>query len=211
MQRNRENSDDEMKTGNLFDDFRARTTTMPGIFGGRDPFDDPFFTRPFGSISGSGMFNAGGPFGSSSQMKGPIIEELCSEDEGDEEDEGGHDKSAKNEKREALNVDRLNKDPIVEHPDDEDNEKQREDISRRTDYNKVERAEPQSRTFSFQKVTYGGVDGTYYTATTSRRKGNDGALLEESKQADKTTGQASHRISRGLHDRVKLLTDLLGT
>lgn len=37
------------------------------------------------------------------------------------------------------------------------------------------------------------------------------ALLEESKQAHKTTGQASHRISRGLHNRVKLLTDLLGT
>ncbi|KAL8119192.1 hypothetical protein AgCh_016636 [Apium graveolens] len=213
MQRNRENSDDEMKAGNLFDDFRDRTSTMPSIFGGRDPFDDPF-TRPFGSISGSGMFNSSGPFGSSSQvseMKGPVIEELFSEDEGEEADEGGHDKSAKSEKCEASNVDCSNKDPIVEHPDDEDNEKQRENKSRRANYNKVQRAEPHSRIFSFQKVTYGGVDGTYYTATTSRRKGNDGALLEESKEADKTTGQATHRISRGLHDRVKLSTDPLGT
>lgn len=206
MQRDRENNGDEMKTGNMFDDFRARTITMPSIFGGRDPFDDPFFTRPFGSISGSGIFNTSGPFGSSSQvsgMKGPIIEELYSEDEGEgeEEDEGGHDEDAKTDKCEASNVDCSNKDPIVEHPDDEDNEKQSENKSHWTNYNKVEPAEPQSRSFSFQKVTYGGVDGTYYTATTSRRKGNDGALLEESKQADKTTGQATHRISRGLHDK----------
>ena len=53
-------------------------------------------------------------------------------------------------------------------------EKESENVSHRTNYNKVERAEPQSRSFSFQKVTYGGVDGTYYTATTSRRKGKDG-------------------------------------
>lgn len=124
MQRNRENSDDEMKTGNLFDDFRAHTSRMPSIFGGRDPFDDPFFTRPFGSISGSGMFNTSGPFGSSSQvsgMKGPVIEELCSEDEGEEEEDGGHDESAKNERCKATNVESLNNNPIVEHPDDEDN------------------------------------------------------------------------------------------
>lgn len=123
MQRNREIGDDEMRTGNLFDDYRARTSTMPSIFGGRDPFDDPFFTRPFGSISGSRMFNVSGPFGNSSQasgMKGPVIEEVYSEDEGEEEEDGGHDKSAKNERCQASNVDCSNKDPIVEHPDDED-------------------------------------------------------------------------------------------
>lgn len=215
MQRNRENRDDDMKSGNMFDAFRARTSTMPSIFGGRDPFDDPFFTRPFGSISGSGMFNTSGQFCNASQvsgMKGPVIEELSSEDEEQEEEEdGGQDGSAKRERCQAPNVDFSNKDPIVEHPDDEDNDKQRENISRSTNYNKVERAEPQSRSFSFQKVTYGGVDGTYYTATTSRRKGNDGALLEESKQADKTTGQASHRISRGLHDRGHSLLRKIGS
>lgn len=124
MQSNRENSDDEMKTANLFDGFRARTSMMPSIFGGRDPFDDPFFTRPFGSISGSGLFNTSGSFSNSSQvsgMKGPVIEELCSEDEGEEEEDGGRDESAKNEKCEAPNVDCSNKDPIVEHPDDKDN------------------------------------------------------------------------------------------
>ncbi|XP_017216430.1 uncharacterized protein LOC108194050 [Daucus carota subsp. sativus] len=205
MQRDQENTDDKMKTGNLFDEFRARRSTMPSLFGGRDPFDDPFFTRPFGSISGSGMFGTAGQFGNSSQvseMKGPVIKELDSEDEGEQEGDGDQDKDGKNERSEASDGDCSNKDPIVEHPDDEDNaEKESENVSHRTNYNKVERAEPQNRSFSFQKVTYGGVDGTYFTATTSRRKGKDGALLEESKQADKTTGQASHRISRGLHDR----------
>lgn len=27
-------------------------------------------------------------------------------------------------------------------------------------------------------------------------------LLEETKEADKTTGQATHRVSRGIHDKV---------
>lgn len=30
-------------------------------------------------------------------------------------------------------------------------------------------------------------------------------MVEESKEADRTTGQASHRLSRGLHDKVIVL------
>jgi hypothetical protein len=39
---------------------------MPSLFGGRDPFDDPFFTQPFGGrMGGPGMFGPGlfGPMG----------------------------------------------------------------------------------------------------------------------------------------------------
>lgn len=32
--------------------------------------------------------------------------------------------------------------------------------------------------------------------------------IEESKQADRTTGQATHRISRGIHDKVNLGNEL---
>lgn len=41
---------------------------------------------------------------------------------------------------------------------------------------KVEGAKPQNRSFSVHtsKVTYGGVDGAYYTSTRTRREGGDG-------------------------------------
>lgn len=42
--------------------------------------------------------------------------------------------------------------------------------------NQTEGTEPQARSFSFQtsKVTYGGVNGAYYTSTRSRRTDGDG-------------------------------------
>ncbi|CAD6341271.1 unnamed protein product [Miscanthus lutarioriparius] len=59
---------------------------------------------------------------------------------------------------------------------------------------------PQPQTFMFQSstVTYGGPNGACYTSSTTRRTGADGITLEESKEADTTTGKASHRISRGI-------------
>lgn len=109
-------------------------------------------------------------------------------------------------------------------------EKKSKDLAYRSDYNKIEGSNPQARSVSFQKVTYGGINGPYYSATTTRRTGSDGvnylpslsfgwvnllfvsflpnaccwdqAVLEECKQADRTTGQAEHRISRGMLDKV---------
>lgn len=130
MQRNRENRDDSMHSSGLFDGFGAQRSMMSSIFGGRDPFDDPFFTRPFGSMSGSGMFDTSGPFafGDSAQVsrsKGTVIEELDTSDKGEEEEEEeGYDKSARDEKYEAGKKNtRSDKGPIVEHPDDGDNGK----------------------------------------------------------------------------------------
>lgn len=34
--------------------------------------------------------------------------------------------------------------------------------------------------------------------------------IEESKQADRTTGQATHRVSRGIHDKVQHCCFILG-
>lgn len=34
-------------------------------------------------------------------------------------------------------------------------------------------------------------------------------VVEETKEADRTTGQASHRISRGIHDKVAGVTQLI--
>ncbi|CAH1415614.1 unnamed protein product [Lactuca virosa] len=162
---------------------------FPSLFGsgGRDPLDDPFFTQPFG---GNGMFQPSPfmgvpPFGSSlfspdgrspfmdahahtptlydhipNTSRGPIIEELNSDDE-------------KEEPEAQLSV-------------------MRDTHSR-----------PQAHSFSFQSssVTYGGSNGAYYTSSTTRRAGSDGVRFEEYKEADSVSGEAAHRISRGIHDK----------
>lgn len=67
------------------------------MFGGKDPFDDPFFSRPHGSLDKSNV----------SKPKGPVIEELDSDAEDEESDVGS--------------VAWTNRNPLVEHPEDEGN------------------------------------------------------------------------------------------
>uniref|UniRef100_A0A5B6YTH3 Myeloid leukemia factor 1 n=1 Tax=Davidia involucrata TaxID=16924 RepID=A0A5B6YTH3_DAVIN len=183
---------------------------MSSIFGGRDPFDDPFFKRPFGSMSGSSMFGSSSPFGDSTQIsrsKGPVIEELHTDDDEEEGDaKGAGEKKDKGQKNTGSN-----KDPFVEHPDDQADEREGKDAPYKTDYNKLEGMQPETRSASFRKVTYGGINGAYYTATKTRMTGNDGLVLEESRQADRTTGQAAHRISRGIHDKGHSVTRKLNS
>ncbi|XP_010434003.1 PREDICTED: uncharacterized protein LOC104718041 [Camelina sativa] len=95
---------------------------MSSFFGGRDPFDDPFFTQPFGG-GGGGMFHSnffGGssmnpfpemrpppgfidqpPGPSRSSARGPIIEEIDSDDDEKEEEEEEEEKG-KEKKRGSL-------------------------------------------------------------------------------------------------------------
>ncbi|KAK9053584.1 hypothetical protein SSX86_024658 [Deinandra increscens subsp. villosa] len=89
----------------------------------------------------------------------------------------------------------------------------KKDTKFREDLNRVERAKSPTRTVShsFKKVTYGGINGAYYTATTTRKSGSDGLVIEDSKEADKTTGQAAHRVSKGIHDKGHSVTRKLGT
>lgn len=55
-------------------------------------------------------------------------------------------------------------------------ERKSKDVTYRNDRNKVEGTQSQGRGLSFQtcRVTYGGVDGAYYTSTRTRRAGSDG-------------------------------------
>lgn len=118
MQNRRENRDDESMH---VEGFEAQSNMMSSLFGGKDPFDDPFFTRPFGSMSGS-MFDMNVPFSDSAQIsgsKGPVIQELDSSDVGEDEEDKG--KSARDENFEAGKNAGSEKGPIVEHPDDSDN------------------------------------------------------------------------------------------
>nr|GMC84778.1 uncharacterized protein LOC109149034 [Ipomoea batatas] len=63
-----------------------------------------------------------------------------------------------------------------------------------------------TQSVGYRRVTYGGIHGAYLTATTTRQTGSDGRVWEETKHADVTTGEATHTISRGIHDKGHTLT-----
>ncbi|XP_065859397.1 uncharacterized protein [Euphorbia lathyris] len=207
MHREGEGRNDIFSMGDPFGDFRSFGMTS-SIFGGRDPFNYPFFTtpnRPFGSMFESNLFghptSATSETSHISEAKGVVIEELSSDDEGEKEKDI-HRTSGKG--------------PSVEHPDDDLDDlvdERSKNVNLRNDSNRVERTKPQTHNFSFQtcKVTYGGWDGAYYSSTRTRSAGTDGVIIEESKEADKTTGQATHRISRGIHDKGHSVTRKLNS
>lgn len=272
---------------------RGHQSSVPGIFGGHDPFDHPFFTDPFGGLSGShpfgfpggglslntprtGFLMGGSPFmlappphfpiGGSPFMhahlpgfhigghpvmnahppnfhigetaflnaplsfgfgteipalnvqpsgflerntlqpnrsKGPIIEELNSDDEKEIDDQ-----EEKNDN--PRKHDRPEKEAYVE-----DQDYQTEGVNKRrmlfhNESNSVNNAQSiaQGHSFTFHSstVTHGGSNGAYYTKSRTLRRGTDGLVIDESKEADSTTGQAAHRLTRGIHDKGHTFT-----
>ncbi|KAM7531175.1 hypothetical protein LguiB_034585 [Lonicera macranthoides] len=215
MQGNRGNRDRFLNLGDPFagfGGFGGQRSLMSSFFGGRDPFDDPFFTRPFGGMFESNIF---GPTGSSfmnaqapgflphqssqpNRSRGPIIEELNSDDE---KELNGGDEKKENPRKHG----RSSKEPYVEDPDDEAEERKSKQIHIRNELNSLNntKSRPQARSFTFQSstVTYGSSNGAYRTSSTTRRTGSDGLTFEESKEADSATGQAAHRLLRGIHNK----------
>ncbi|TQD84800.1 hypothetical protein C1H46_029648 [Malus baccata] len=204
MQSERDNKASVSRSRGLLDSFRgfgSRRSMFPSLFGGRDPFDDPFFNHPIGSMFESSIF---GPSSVSSDTPESGRANEISVEELNSDDEGGDDIVTGDERDNCGKQSVSSKEPSVEHPDDVlDEERKSKDVTYRNGRNKVEGTQTQVRGLSFQtcRVTYGGVDGAYYTSTRTRRAGSDGVVLEEAKEADKTTGQATHRISRGLYDK----------
>lgn len=107
-----------------FGSFGPSTSLLSNFFGGRDPFDDPFFSRPFGGMLESSLF---GPMGFSfpgmrpseflddytpgpRKSRGPIIEELNSDDEKED---------TKDEIENPRKRGRSNNDPYMEDLADE--------------------------------------------------------------------------------------------
>ncbi|XP_027336523.1 uncharacterized protein LOC113850263 [Abrus precatorius] len=196
MQKGREVRDNihEPRGFGDFGGFGFHSRMMPSLFGGRDPFDDPFFTDPldrlFSPSSGSRAMQK------TNKDKGIVIEELDPDDEGIGSNcpEPGEDFD--------LKYSKPTKEPSVEHPDDyDDNERRNSDATYKNDHYMAEPPKARNFTFKTSRVSYGGIDGAYYTSSRTRRTGSDGVVMEESKEADSTTGQASHRISRGIHDK----------
>lgn len=93
---------------------------MSSIFGGRDPFDDPFFTRPFPKLSQSSMLHPTTPADHLQQFansNGPVIQEIDMDDEGEVELEPAEEDGV-NGSEEERNRDYANRNPLVEHPED---------------------------------------------------------------------------------------------
>ncbi|CAJ1943502.1 unnamed protein product [Sphenostylis stenocarpa] len=219
-----------------FGSFGPPRSLISSFFGGRDPFDDPFFTQPFGGMFGSSTFggHTGFPFPPGmhssgflqhqlpgmhpsgflerqapepSRQRGPIIQELDS----DEENEDTTEERKENPRKHS----RSNDEPSVEHPDDETEGKKSRYLQAGNEYNRVITTgpQPQSHSFCFQSstVSYGGPNGTYYTSSRTRRRGSDGVTFEESKEADSSTREASHLISRGIHGKGHSLSKKLNS
>lgn len=86
-------------------------------FGGRDPFDDPFFTRPFPNFSQSSMLHSTTPDDDESNK--PVIEEIDMDDEEEapiEPEKEDGDVNGSNKKRDRAYA---NRNPLVEHPEDQ--------------------------------------------------------------------------------------------
>lgn len=205
MQRGREDRNDLFDPGDPFSIFRgfgSLRSMMPTLFGGGDPFDDLFFTHPFGSMFDQSSSSR--DITPNNNAKGLVIEELNSDHEGEMKELNSGDREMHSG---------ASKEPSVEHPDDDVEEGKNDDVNYKTHHSKVQGTQPQARGFSLEtgKVTYGGVDGAYYTSSRTRRTGNDGVVFEESKEADRTTGQATHRISRGINDKGHSFTKKLNS
>ncbi|XVE57749.1 hypothetical protein DITRI_Ditri04bG0114800 [Diplodiscus trichospermus] len=196
-----------------FGGFGGPRSLLSNFFGGRDPFDDPFFARPFGSMFESSFFGPGqSPFPDMHQTgfiehqapepkrpRGPIIQELNSDAEEEEADKETNENPRKHGRSKG--------EPYVEVPDDEagQSEIRNRHLQNMSAYNSSyhrQQQQPQTQSFTFQSssVTYGGANGAYYSSSKTRRTGS-GVTFEECKEADTATGQASHRLSRGLHNK----------
>ncbi|KAF6156852.1 hypothetical protein GIB67_012381 [Kingdonia uniflora] len=198
MQRGGGNRDD------LFGDpfFGDHKSLVSNFFGGSNPFDDHFFNPP--SMFGPSLFGSAAPVsGFIPRSSGPVIQEILS----DESDGEGGKEEKKDNPRKHL---RSGREVLV---DDQAEERRMKHVQLRNAYNRLDRPTPQTQSFSFQSstVTYGGPNGAYYTSSKTRRAGGDGLTLEESKEADTTTGKAAHRVSRGIHDKGHSFTRKLNS
>uniref|UniRef100_A0A2P2L0R0 Uncharacterized protein n=1 Tax=Rhizophora mucronata TaxID=61149 RepID=A0A2P2L0R0_RHIMU len=131
------------------------------------------------------------------RSKGPIIEELDSDDENEE---------ANKEKRENPRKHGWSsKEPYVEEPDGAEVRKIKL-LQHKNEQNglNVMGSQPQSHSVTSQSstVTYGGADGAYYISSKTRMTDIDGVTIEESKEADTAKWQATHRVSRGLQNKT---------
>ncbi|KAJ0968614.1 hypothetical protein J5N97_025531 [Dioscorea zingiberensis] len=189
MKRGRGGWDDFFGFGDPFAGFGGHGICVVNIFGGKEQAPQ---SRKSSKSS------------KSSKSKGPIIRELSDDDDDNVEEERDEDiEVKKNPKKHS----RLSKEPYVQDPDEEAKGKKMKHTDYRTVY------DLQAHTFSVSSnfVSFGGPDGLYYTASTTRMCGGDGVTIEESKEVDAIARKAAHRLSRGLRDKGHSVTRRLNS
>uniref|UniRef100_A0A0R0G051 Uncharacterized protein n=1 Tax=Glycine max TaxID=3847 RepID=A0A0R0G051_SOYBN len=170
-------------------------------FGGFDSFGPPgiffppsmnlswFLEHPTPGLNPFGFFEHPTPAPKPSrQRRGPIIQELHS----DEENENTTEEKKGNSRKHG----RSNGEPFAGNEN-------KINIFGSQPHTYIIGPQPQSHSFCFQSstVNYGCPNGKYYTSSRTRRSGRDGLNFEERKEADSSTRQASHLISRGIHGK----------
>ncbi|KAJ7003907.1 LOW QUALITY PROTEIN: hypothetical protein NC653_008949 [Populus alba x Populus x berolinensis] len=215
MQGGRVNRDPFFGNGGPFSGFGSQRSLLSGFFGGRDPFDDPFFTRPFGGLLESSFFgSSGNPFANMhpspfdnmhpsgyieqqvpepKKSRGPIIEELDSDNEKTEGDEEKKENPRKHGRR--------SKEPFVEDPDDEAEVRKSKHLQYRNDYNSMALSHNPKDAGSLFRALLSLMVVQMELTTLRPLQGGQEVTFEESKEADSATGQATHRVSRGLHNK----------
>lgn len=192
-------------------------TVEHSLFGpGRDMFQSNFFGPSPSMHTETQAFLEHQP-SQRPRSTGPIIEELPSDDE-NEVKEGNVDAKERDNPRKQR---RTMEEPFVEDPDVEAEGRKRNQLQTRNHVYRAQNgsssgstwSQPLSHTVSFESstVTYGGVNGPYYSSSSTRRSGSDGLAFEEHKEANSATRQATHRISKGIHNKGHSVTRKLNS
>lgn len=210
----------------------ARARSMSSrLFGVRGPFDDPFFTDafsafPFRSMMGPSIFENSifsphrNLFGNGSNLEfledqplrqhrssGPIIEEIS-----DDADDVGE--TSKEHEEDPEKILRSGKEVCAQDPIEKSGVAGvKEHKKYQNELHKTSGVEPQTGKYtSYSSTTRsGGINGTYYTSSMTRRMGGDGVVVEESKEANTSSGRATHRVSRGIHNKGHSFTRRLNS
>jgi len=199
-------------------------------FFGHDPFDDPFFRRPFGGLSGppgNSLFGSGSLFGS---MRGNMgmgmgmgMGMLDDEPFRRSSNEVFIDQSPFNppqpQGRRGPVIEELPDDneapaseskpastePIIEHPDDEaipgGVEHESRTIGQQYQSSQIQ-PNYTSQSFSYHRSTIAGPGGVYYTSSSKRRVGPNGVMEAEHHEKDSSAGVENSGVARAIGDKM---------
>eukprot|EP01018_Ginkgo_biloba_P038010 Gb_12064 [translate_table: standard] len=193
-------------------------------FFGHDPFEDPFFRRPFGGMFGppGGLFNSGsilgsnrsmgilddGPFGHSSNDffidQRPFNPPQSETRRGPIIEELPDDHEAP-----ASDSMRNQQEPIVEHPDDETSpgDTEQHPINVTQQYQRPQsRPQHTSQSFSYQSSTFSGPGGAYYSSSSKRRANSNGVVEEEHHEKDSSAGTENINVARAIGDKMHAIS-----
>nr|GLL25439.1 uncharacterized protein LOC109149034 [Ipomoea trifida] len=186
MQRGRGEQDGSSSLSNTFGKLGEKISSIFGSF--------------FGSNSPPSKATVPDDLPEASRSNGLVIEELDTDDDDDGEVERNGEGDFGENRQKIWSSSWANRNPVVEHPEDlADEHNEIKKLSKNVSFEGTQ-------SVGYRRVTYGGIHGAYLTATTTRQTGSNGRVWEETKHADVTTGEATHTISRGIHDKGHTLT-----